>query len=139
VGSCAPDEYRDYLYDMPGFDPGTRPRQFTTQTSYGEGLRFKEFYNEGENIDESNFSRQVESDRYRQQYINAPVKNYNSQNIQGSRVPNSRFYDNPYDIPDPNFYPTQDIDRYYVPPPYYQNIERSYSVPTTPNPRFEQY
>lgn len=39
-------------------------------------------------------------------------------------VPASRYYSNPYAIPPSNSYQRYDADQYYVPPNYYQNIER---------------
>ncbi len=141
--SCSTDEYRDYLYDLPGFDPGTRPRKFSDQRFEGRGLRFEEFYNNGQDIDEAALSNKVRSDQYRQQYIDRSTARSRSMYNPKSQIPrntaNSRFYNNPYENPNPDFYPSGDIERYYVPPPYYQNIERSYAVPAAPETKFRSY
>lgn len=47
-------------------------------------------------------------------------------------VPASRYYSNPYAIPPSTVYQRYDADQYYVPPNYYQNIERQ--QPANRNP-----
>lgn len=49
-----------------------------------------------------------------------PVYPYQNQYYQ----PNSRFYNNPYVLPQQYASPYYDIDQYYVPPNNYYNIER---------------
>jgi hypothetical protein len=45
--------------------------------------------------------------------------------FQNRNYPNSRFYNNPYDILPRNYQRPYDIDQYYTPPTNYQNIERN--------------
>ncbi len=143
--SCSGNEYHEYLYDMPGFDSGTRPNErYRNQNFSGKGLRFKEFYSDGENIPYE--QNQIIDDQYRRDYIQKNVGNNlvrfrsNQPMQRGGGNYGSRFYNNPYDLPDPNLYPNGDMERYYVPPPYYQNLERSYSVPaSSPYSTFERF
>jgi len=73
--------------------------------------------------DKSDFlpNRQI-SDPYRGN--NYQQRQYN--NI-GGFTPNSRSYNNPYEIRQQGYYPYYDTDRYYVPPSYYRNVEPTYN------------
>lgn len=127
--ACSADENRYDLYSMPGFDPGTRPNM--RNQSLNNGIRFEEFYQQDPNaaIQEQIITDRIRNNNYRQDFIDSNmVPNYSQQNI-----PNSRFYANPYEFNQPNPYQSRDIEQFYVPPNYYQNIERSYSVPQNIN------
>ena len=123
--SCAKHNHAS-LYDMPGFDPGTRPNMFLGQQNRdpSSNITYEEFYQQDMNA------------RQQEQVITEQI--INNQRQQDPNAARSRFYNNPYDFVRPNYYPTADIERYYVPPNYYRNIERSYMVPTTPNPQFQR-
>lgn len=59
-------------------------------------------------------------------YIQQPQQQYYQQPYVPPTyaVPASRYYSNPYAIPPSTAYQRYDADQYYVPPNYYQNIER---------------
>lgn len=123
VGNGKDNRYS--LYDMPGFDPGTRPN-IVNQGS-NNGIRFEEFYQQDPNasVQERMITDRIRSNDYRRDYINSNISpSYGQQSL-----PNSRFYSNPYEFRQPNSYQSNDMEQYYIPPNYYQNIERSYSVP----------
>lgn len=128
--SCSDQRSYEALYDMPGFDPGTRPNMFlnsnqNSNRNTNDSITYEEFYQKDFNANQQ--------DRIITEQI---INNRRRQDPSAAR---SRFYNNPYDFVRPNFYPVPDIDRYYVPPNYYRNIERSYMVPTTPNPEFQRF
>lgn len=64
----------------------------------------------------------------REPYRGAPPVYYPMGNVPNPNIPNSRSYNNPYDFPPRNYQQYYDLDRYYVPPTYYRNIEPEYNT-----------
>ncbi len=66
----------------------------------------------------------------REPYREASPVYYPRGSVPSYNRPNSRSYNNPYDFPPRNYqqYQYNDLDRYYVPPTYYRNIEPEYNT-----------
>lgn len=105
LSACGRDPY---LYDKPGFDEGTRPR---------------------ESMQNPDAANRAPPDYYYQRYQNYPPQGYQQGYApqpygvpQGyaPAQPGSRFYSNPYAMPPGGgYYNYYDSDQYYVPPTYY--------------------
>jgi hypothetical protein len=50
--------------------------------------------------------------------------------------PNSRAYQNPYNLPPRNYYPYYDADQYYIPPRYYNGTEPEPQRAIDPNMKY---
>ena len=109
--SCAQKKYS--LYDMPGFDLGTRPDLINHQAIKKIPPNFPRA--RVPYISQKGFDSQFQNKNlpYYDQYYGA----YNFQ-------PNSKGYDNPYNFQfQSSASPYYDLERYYSLPESYQNIE----------------
>ncbi len=126
INSCNKGD--PYLYDRTGFDRDARP---VVAPNPNVRTSAPEYYQQQPQY--GNSYQQVPlgyapASPYPQQYQNqqvplgyAPIPSYPPQYQQGG----SRYYSNPYAIPPANnYYPQRyDVDQYYVPPTYYNNVE----------------
>lgn len=116
--SCYSDPY---VYDGTGYDAGARPVvapnpniiQRAPDSYYRQP---QPYYPQQQNYYQAQpqpYYPQQQNYGQQQQYQPAP---YNG-------APGSRFYSNPYSVPQPSYYPNYDVDQYYVPPTNYNNVE----------------
>ena len=132
IFSCTSSEH---LYDRPGFDPGTIPKEATNDGLskiapdyyYHQPAPYQPQPYYSPQTPQAYAPPQVAYQPQPQYYY--PPQNYQPQGQQGG----SRFYSNPYAIPPATQYPNYDADQYYVPPAYVNNIE-----PFTQSPQPKQ-
>lgn len=109
-----------YLYDKSGFDEGILPKE---QNPNGPVRVAPDYYYRQPQYP---YQQPYPPQPYPPQAAPYPYQQpYPPQYPQ--RIPpqgGSRFYSNPYAIPPSDYYPQYDADQYYVPPTYYQNIEK---------------
>ena len=139
ASSCYSDKH-EYLYDKVGFERGRRPNEINSDTP---GRDTPDYYYRQGAYDGSKplpptqapvppaappqpYQPQNVAPQYRQQYYAAPAP-YGQPYYSYSQAPaGSRFYSNPYAIPPAPRYLNYDVDQYYVPPSYYNNVEPYY-------------
>lgn len=120
VSSCSKSD--PYLYDRTGFDRDARPvvaPNPNVKTSSPEYYQQQPPYGSGYQQAPQAYAPIPYQPQY-PAYAQPPV--YPQQYPQQG---GSRYYSNPYAIsPSNNYYPQRyDVDQYYVPPTYYNNIE----------------
>ena len=131
--SCVGGKNSSNIYNMTGFDPGTRPEinQNEDFSDY-DSVKFEEFYKRNNNIVRNQLQQnQPQFKKNQNEYYNHNLRSY----------PNSRYYSNPYNNTSNTDQQLNDIDYYYVAPYNYQNIEQQYynSIPinTKQIPKYE--
>lgn len=118
-----------YLYDKSGFDSGRRPTD-VQQNPEGINRVAPDYY----------YRQAAPQDSYGQVPVQgyAPQANYQ----QPPRVTpvysagGSRYYSNPYAMPPSNQYPNYDVDQYYIPPTYYNNVEPQSQIRQVSQPNY---
>jgi hypothetical protein len=132
ISSCVGGINSENIYNMTGFDPGTRPITKNQDYSDYNSVKFEEFYKKNNNIIRNKSPNNNLRSKKNQ-------NNYYSQNL--NPYPNSRYYANPYNNINNMGQQLNDIDYYYVAPYSYQNIEQQYynSLPinTQQIPKYE--
>ena len=119
VAACSKDPY---LYDRTGFDEGARPVVAPNPNS--PNTVSPDYYRQQNPYQyQQPNPYQSYAPPYQQQYQQAP--SYAVPYQQGG---GSRYYSNPYSIPaapaGPGYYQRSDVDQYYSPPTYYNNVEQ---------------
>jgi len=136
VFSCGGDPY-PYLYDKAGFDSGNSPSGVRSNPN-SPNMTPPDYYRQGgagypgqASQQQPYYGQQQQPSYPQQQQQQYPQQQYGQQQPapyyppQNSTPPGSRFYSNPYAMPpSTNQYQYYDGDQYYVPPTYYNNVER---------------
>lgn len=122
--ACGGRNPNAYLYDKPGFDSGTTPKEHNPN---GMVKATPDYYYRQQNP--YGAPPQQYQQQPQQQYAPPPPQQYQQvpypASPYGQQVPpGSRYYSNPYAIPpSQQHYPNYDADQYYVPPAYFNNVE----------------